>query len=589
MSLTPRGMSVQEAYRLYASSKLSVNRRYQRKLVWSSKEKKHLINSVQNELPIPLFMFAKFDDEDDRLEIIDGMQRLNAIFSFIEHQFADEEGLCFDLEQSTRAQIELKAGRFEEFGSETPRMDADQCAKFLEYQLAVTIDSDGNEERINDVFSRINSGGRQLSPQEQRQAGLVSEFSEFVRKLAFKLRGDSSPDILTLNEMPEVSFDTPREKQRYGIDAAEVFWCKHGIIVATDLARSEDEQLIADLAISILNDTPLNASREVFDSHFQKDSDNFAAINAALLAYGSERLGSEIVSTIGSIRAAFETDGFTSFRNCVHERPRNPARTTFFAVFFAFHRLMSKQGMYADDLSKIKTALEDSQKLMIRSAHHSTTDDRERNIAVIQGLIQDAFIKKDVAAFGGAHALVVDLENSLRRAKYEASRYEFKVGVCRLSVQPTLDLNMYKKLARTACAIANTHPGQDGFIYLGVADNKEASDRICKQSGQDAIEIGKVFFVGLQSDLATLELSIEDYVKKLLVELAKEPLAEPLKTQLATTIDHAEYQGRPFVRMRIPAQANLTEFGGQYPVRKNSETVDLTPVETLAQAKLFKI
>ena len=127
-------------------------------------------------------MFAKFDDEDDRLEIIDGMQRLNAIFSFIEHQFADEDGLCFDLEQSTRAQIELKAGKFEEFGPDTPRMDADQCAKFLEYQLAVTIDSDGNEDRINDVFGRINSGGRQLSPQEQRQAGLVSEFSEFVRK-----------------------------------------------------------------------------------------------------------------------------------------------------------------------------------------------------------------------------------------------------------------------------------------------------------------------------------------------------------------------------------------------------------------------
>ncbi len=275
MSLTPRGMSIQEAYRLYASSKLTVNRKYQRKLVWSSKEKMHLINSIQNELPIPLFMFAKYDEEDDRLEIIDGMQRLNAVFSFMEHQFLDESGLCFDVEQSTRVQMELNAGKFTEFDDETPRMSADQCAKFLEYQLAVTIDSDGDEERINDVFNRINSGGRQLSPQEQRQAGLVSEFSEFVRRLAFELRGDSSPDILTLNKMPEVSFDTPREKQRYGIDASDVFWCKHGIIVATELARSEDEQLIADLAISILNGSPINASREVFDSYFQKDTDEF--------------------------------------------------------------------------------------------------------------------------------------------------------------------------------------------------------------------------------------------------------------------------------------------------------------------------
>lgn len=34
MSITPRGMSIQEAYNLYRSEKLTVNRNYQRKLVW---------------------------------------------------------------------------------------------------------------------------------------------------------------------------------------------------------------------------------------------------------------------------------------------------------------------------------------------------------------------------------------------------------------------------------------------------------------------------------------------------------------------------------------------------------------------------
>ncbi len=38
MSLTPRGMSVQEAYRLFAEGNFVVNRRYQRKLVWSEEE-----------------------------------------------------------------------------------------------------------------------------------------------------------------------------------------------------------------------------------------------------------------------------------------------------------------------------------------------------------------------------------------------------------------------------------------------------------------------------------------------------------------------------------------------------------------------
>jgi hypothetical protein len=423
MSLSPRGMSIQEAYRLYADSRLTVNRRYQRKLVWSEAEKRHLVDSVEKELPIPLFMLAKSKRDPDSFEIIDGMQRFNAIFSFVEHQFLDELNRCFDVDQFARAKIVRDSGVFTEYSEDTNRLTPEDCAKFLEYQLAVTIDSEGNEDRINEVFGRINSGGRRLSPQEQRQAGLVSDFSEFVRRLALELRGDASSDILLLNKMPEVSFNTPKERQRYGIDASDVFWCKHGIITPNDLARSEDEQIISDCSISLLQSSPVNASREVFDVYFDPKSEEFAKNEATLRAYGPDRLKSEILATIGAIRSVFETGEFLSFRNCVHEEPRNPARTTFFAVFMSFHNLMFKSGMFPDDFIGIRNALTDIQKDMIRSAHHTTTADRERNIAVVTGLIQKHFVKKDVAAFGSANALMVELENSLRRARYEGWGY----------------------------------------------------------------------------------------------------------------------------------------------------------------------
>ncbi len=193
MSLSPRGMSIQEGYRLYADGLLTVNRRYQRKLVWSEAEKRHLIDSVEKELPIPLFMLAKSKGNSNNFEIIDGIQRLNAIFSFIEHNFLDEINRCFDVDQFAIAKIVRDAGAFNEYPASFKRLSAEECAKFLEYQLAVTIDAEGDEERRNEVFGRINSGGRQLSPQEQRQAGLVSPFSEFVRRLALELRGDNVP------------------------------------------------------------------------------------------------------------------------------------------------------------------------------------------------------------------------------------------------------------------------------------------------------------------------------------------------------------------------------------------------------------
>lgn len=131
MSLSPRGMSIQEAYRLYADNKLTVNRRYQRKLVWSESEKRHLIDSIEKELPIPLFMLAKNKGgTSETFEIIDGMQRLNAIFSFIEHQFVDERDKCFDIEQFARAKLVRDAGVFSEYPENVSRLTPEECAKF---------------------------------------------------------------------------------------------------------------------------------------------------------------------------------------------------------------------------------------------------------------------------------------------------------------------------------------------------------------------------------------------------------------------------------------------------------------------------
>ena len=42
MSITPQGMSILNLYDLYRKNKLIVNRRYQRKLVWTKTEKQGL-------------------------------------------------------------------------------------------------------------------------------------------------------------------------------------------------------------------------------------------------------------------------------------------------------------------------------------------------------------------------------------------------------------------------------------------------------------------------------------------------------------------------------------------------------------------
>ncbi len=99
MSITPKGISILELYRLYRENNLIVNRRYQRKLVWTKSEKASLIESILLKYPIPLILFGKFKkDGRDMYEIIDGMQRLNSIFGFIENQFSIH-GNFFDVKK----------------------------------------------------------------------------------------------------------------------------------------------------------------------------------------------------------------------------------------------------------------------------------------------------------------------------------------------------------------------------------------------------------------------------------------------------------------------------------------------------------
>jgi len=71
---------------------LTVNSEYQRGAVWNENQKKKLIDSVLRGYPLPL-IYLHFKKKEvagyqrDALEIIDGQQRINALFEFSENAF----------------------------------------------------------------------------------------------------------------------------------------------------------------------------------------------------------------------------------------------------------------------------------------------------------------------------------------------------------------------------------------------------------------------------------------------------------------------------------------------------------------------
>jgi uncharacterized protein with ParB-like and HNH nuclease domain len=196
MSVAPQGKAVQAMYREYREGKLLVNRKYQRKLVWTLDEKRALIDSILKGYPLPLILLAERPDSHGRgsYEIIDGIQRLNAIFTYIENSF-DVDGSYFDVDQFATARQYAAKGAFEALQG-VKLLTPQDCACVLDYQLATTIYPAADDKSITDVFGRINSGGRQLSAQEQRQAGVVTQFSGLVRAVAAERCLTRSTDLI---------------------------------------------------------------------------------------------------------------------------------------------------------------------------------------------------------------------------------------------------------------------------------------------------------------------------------------------------------------------------------------------------------
>jgi len=584
MSITPRGMSVQEAYRNYTEEIFLVNRRYQRKLVWTVDEKAFLIDSILNGLPIPLILLAQ--TKEGKLEIIDGLQRLNAIFSYIENRFGVNE-LYFDIEQSARAKQESENGVFEAQTKAPLLLAPEKCANILDYQLAVTIYPSAEEEKTTDIFGRINSGGKQLSPQEKRQAGVTDNFADVVRRLSSEIRGDSSKDILELSEMPQISIDSNRENIGYGLAAEDIFWCSHGIVWKSQLRDSEDEEMIADIVSGILKNEPQPISRELFNSMYDENADENKEMNTLLTHYGADRLMHEIKVTFSIVKKIFEGQG-TTVKNVVNPGSRNPVKGSFFSIFMAIFHLVVREEKSPDQDDKIVAALAGLQAKMKYTARTAVTRDRVNNINQTIGLIQNYFVKKDPPVLRHGSGLSLDFENSIRRSKVETSRYECKQGYYDLSAQRKLNTQLYADLVNTMCGIANCGPDADGFIFIGVADKKQDADRVQVLDGIDPNQINTRYVVGIDRELNIEGIDMDNYINKILTSIRGSDLTEPLKSQILSSVDLIDYKGKNVIRIRIPKQKDLSFVGNHSYVREGSNTIFLEGPKLLAISKLFE-
>lgn len=141
---------------LYRNKQLDLEPPYQRKSVWSSKDKKFFLDTIFRNYPAPpVFIHRSVNDQGyTKYHVVDGKQRLETILSFYENKIS----MASDF-----GDVNLDGKKFKNISGEYKRV-------FWDYTLVVDfIDSiDGNN--IEEVFDRVNRNARNLLPQELRHA-----------------------------------------------------------------------------------------------------------------------------------------------------------------------------------------------------------------------------------------------------------------------------------------------------------------------------------------------------------------------------------------------------------------------------------
>ena len=140
---------------------------YQREMVWDDKVQSRFIESVLIGLPIP-FVFL-WQDEDGRMEIVDGSQRMRTLRRFMDNELK-LTSLELLPETNDFRYRDLSESRQRKFYARTMR--------------GIVLENATTTATRTEMFARINTGGRSANDAEVRRGSLPGDFTDLVIECA---------------------------------------------------------------------------------------------------------------------------------------------------------------------------------------------------------------------------------------------------------------------------------------------------------------------------------------------------------------------------------------------------------------------
>lgn len=209
----------------YDRDELILSPYFQRRTVWSEKAKSYLIDTIIRGLPIPkIFMRQKLNDKTFKSvrEIVDGQQRLNTILNFLKDGFT--------LMKSHNPEYANK------YFSDLPESIR---KNILHYEIATDVLADPKDEKIIDMFARLNTYNVTLNKQELLNATYFGSFKKTVFELA---------------------------QEFYN------FWLENNIFPNKRIMRMAEVQLTSELVILMMDGIQ---STKIIETFYKKYDDDF--------------------------------------------------------------------------------------------------------------------------------------------------------------------------------------------------------------------------------------------------------------------------------------------------------------------------
>lgn len=167
MEINKKPWPLSTAFKL--KSRIDTNPDYQRPAVWSTAQKQLLIQSIIQGYDIPKLYWRLVAKNPDKYEVVDGQQRLRAIWEFMENKYALPKD-CDPIDGHKIA------------GKKYSELDDDVVISFDQYCLDVAVLVTADEDEVREMFLRLQNGTT-LKAQEKRNA-FPGKMRDFVCALS---------------------------------------------------------------------------------------------------------------------------------------------------------------------------------------------------------------------------------------------------------------------------------------------------------------------------------------------------------------------------------------------------------------------